>query len=165
MAAEAFSAAIAHADMMLERCDQNYDALNARGLALAGLAVLQGGPRAAEAIAAFLAARAITKAPGIVGRVRRLLAALAPVDAAGVLAPVYKAAEGRDAAAGPAAAFRGSADRLKPGLLFGADLMTEISPPESSRGDLEHRIVLASRGGGRFGLLQRFPRADDPQAI
>ena len=42
---------------------------------------------------------------------------------------------------------------------------TETSPPESPGGDLEHGIVLASRGRGRFGLLQRFPRTDDPQAI
>jgi hypothetical protein len=102
-AAQAFSAAIAHADVMLERCDQNYAALDARGVALAGREVLEGGQRAAEAIAAFRAARAITKAPGIVGRVRQLLDALAPADAAGVLAPIYEAAEGRDVdATGPA---------------------------------------------------------------
>ena len=93
---EAFSAAISHADVMLERCEQNYEALDAKGLALAGLAVLEGGQRAAEAIAAFRAARAITSAPGIVGRVRRLLDALAPADAAGVLARVAEAAEGQD---------------------------------------------------------------------
>jgi hypothetical protein len=83
---------------MLERCDQNYGALDAKGLALAGLAVLGGGDRAAEAVAAFRAARAITSAPGIVGRVRRLLDALAPTDPAGILARVHEAAEGRNAA-------------------------------------------------------------------
>ena len=62
-AAEAFSAAIAHADVMLDRCDLNYDARDARGLALAGLAVLEDSQRAAEAIAAFRAARAITRPP------------------------------------------------------------------------------------------------------
>jgi tetratricopeptide (TPR) repeat protein len=95
-AAEMFSAAITHADGILERCEQNYDALDAKGLALAGLAVLEGGQRAAESIAAFRAARAITKAPGIVGRVRRLLEGLAPADTAGVLSPIYPAAEGRE---------------------------------------------------------------------
>ena len=95
-AAEAFSAAISHADVMLDRCDQNYNALDAKGLALAGLAVLEGGQRAAEAIAAFRAARAITSAPGIVGRVKRLLDALAPADATGILAGVYEAAAGQD---------------------------------------------------------------------
>ena len=85
---------------MLERCDQNYDALDAKGLALAGLAVLEGGDHAAEAIAAFRAARAITVAPGIVGRVKRLLDAMAPADAAGILAPVSRAAEGLGDAVG-----------------------------------------------------------------
>jgi tetratricopeptide (TPR) repeat protein len=95
-AAESFSAAIAHADVMLDRCDQNYEALDAKGLALTGLAVIEGGQRAAEAIAAFRTARAITKAPGVVGRVRQLLDALAPADAADVLSPIYPAAEGRE---------------------------------------------------------------------
>jgi tetratricopeptide (TPR) repeat protein len=89
---EAFSAAIAHADMMLNRCDQNYDALDAKGLALAGLAVLDRGLSPGEAIAAFQAARAITKAPGVIGRMRRLLEALAPADTAGILAPIYESA-------------------------------------------------------------------------
>jgi tetratricopeptide (TPR) repeat protein len=93
-AAEAFSAAISHADTMLERCDQNYNALDAKGVALAGLAVLEAPNRAAEAIETFRAARAITRAPGIVGRVRRLLDALAPADAAGVLTGIYEAAAG-----------------------------------------------------------------------
>jgi tetratricopeptide (TPR) repeat protein len=92
-AAEAFQATIAHADMMLDRCGKNYDALDAKGVALAGLAVLEGGQRQAEAIAAFQAARAITKAPGIVGRVRRLLDLLAPANAAGVLAGVRAAVD------------------------------------------------------------------------
>jgi tetratricopeptide (TPR) repeat protein len=91
-AAEAFQAAISHADVMLGRSGQNYEALDARGLALAGLAVLEGGHRANEAIAAFRAARAITRDPGIVGHVKRLLEALAPADAAGILAGVYEAA-------------------------------------------------------------------------
>ncbi len=42
-AAEAFSAAIAHAKVIHELCDQNYDVLDAKGLALTGLAVLEGG--------------------------------------------------------------------------------------------------------------------------
>ena len=94
-ATEALQAVIAHADVMLERCDQNYGALDAEGLALAGLAVLEGGERAADAIAAFRAARTITSAPGIVGRVKRLLDAMAPADAAGILAPIFRASEGR----------------------------------------------------------------------
>ena len=81
---------------MLERCDQNYNAADAKGLALAGAAVLEGGDRAAEAIAAFRAARAITSAPGIVGRVKQLLDALAPADPDGILSPISRAAEGRE---------------------------------------------------------------------
>jgi tetratricopeptide (TPR) repeat protein len=96
--AEDFQAAIAHADVMLQRSAQNYEALDAKGLALAGLAVLERGDNTAEAIAAFRAARAITSAPGIVGRVKRLLDAMAPADAAGILAPVFEAAEGREVA-------------------------------------------------------------------
>ncbi len=101
-AVESYSAAIAQAEMMLDCCNQNYQALDAKGLALAGLAVLEGGNRAAEAIATFQAARAITSAAGIVGRVRRLLDALAPADAAGMLTPIYPAAEWREDSAGSA---------------------------------------------------------------
>jgi tetratricopeptide (TPR) repeat protein len=100
-AAKEFSAAISHADVMLERCAQNFNALDAKGLALAGLAVLEGGHRAADAIAAFRTARAITKAPGIVGRVRKMLNLLAPSDAANVLARVCEAAENPDEAQAP----------------------------------------------------------------
>jgi tetratricopeptide (TPR) repeat protein len=96
-AAEAFSAAIAHAGVMLDRCEQNYNALDAKGLALAGLALLEGPQRAAEAIAAFRAARAITNAPGVIATVKGLLDALAPADKANILASVYEAAAGRDA--------------------------------------------------------------------
>jgi tetratricopeptide (TPR) repeat protein len=95
-AAEAFSAAAAHAGVMLERCEQNYNALDAKGLAMAGLAVIEGAHRAAEAIAAFRAARAITSAPGHVSRLMRLLDALKPADEANILAAVYEAATGRD---------------------------------------------------------------------
>jgi tetratricopeptide (TPR) repeat protein len=93
-ATEAFQAAISHADVILERYDRNFRALDSRGLALAGMAVLAGGRCTVEAIVTFHAARSITSAPGIVSRVKRLLNAMAPADAAGILAPVYKAAEG-----------------------------------------------------------------------
>jgi tetratricopeptide (TPR) repeat protein len=92
-AAEAFRSAIAHADVVLERCGQNYSALDARGLALAGMSLLEGADRVPEAIAAFRAARAITSAPGIVARVKQLLDALAPAASAGILSEIYKAAE------------------------------------------------------------------------
>ena len=78
-AVESYSAAIAQAEMMLDCCNQNYHALDAKGLALAGLAVLEGGNRAAEAIATFQAARAITSAR----RDRRPRAAVARRPGAG----------------------------------------------------------------------------------
>ena len=97
----AFLAAIKHADMMIERCDQNFEAFDAKGRALAGLAVIDGPEHVSDAVEALRAARVITKATGIVGRVRRLLHVLAPADLAGVLAPVYAAAEGLGQATGP----------------------------------------------------------------
>jgi hypothetical protein len=59
---------------------------------LACLAILEGGHYAEGAIAAYRAAREITRAAGIVGRVRRLLVLLAPADPAGVLAGIREAA-------------------------------------------------------------------------
>jgi hypothetical protein len=78
--------------MRLNRCLQYYRALDAKGLALAGLAVLEGGSRAVEAIAAFRAAQTITCAPGIIGYVRHLLDALVPADTMGILTEIYEAA-------------------------------------------------------------------------
>ena len=86
-AAEAFEAAISHAGVMLERCDQNYEALDAKGLALAGLAMPGGGDRAAEAIAAYRGGPGRSRRPpGSLARVRRLLELRAPAGASGVLA-------------------------------------------------------------------------------
>jgi hypothetical protein len=68
--------------------------MDAKGLSLVGLAALEGSDRTVEAIATYGAARAITCAPGIVGRVKRLRDALAPDDSMRVLARVRQAAEG-----------------------------------------------------------------------
>jgi tetratricopeptide (TPR) repeat protein len=95
-AAEAFSAAIAQVGVILDRCQQSYDAFDAKGLALAGLAVIEGAHRAADAVVAFQAARAITSAAGLVGDVTRVLAAVAPADALGVLDRVREATEDRE---------------------------------------------------------------------
>ena len=81
---------------MTERCAENYDALDAKGVALAGLAMVEGGQRRTEAIAVFRESRKIAMSPGIVGRVRRLLDMLGPVDTTGVIGSVCGAAEGRD---------------------------------------------------------------------
>ncbi len=82
----AFTEAVAAADALLEHTPELYEALDAKGIALCGLA-LCGEPGAASAAAdAFRQAREITAAPGIVARVRRLFEAMAIVDEAGVLA-------------------------------------------------------------------------------
>jgi len=82
-AQEAFTAAIAHADVMLERSAQNYSALDAKGVALCGLGLCDDNgqdriERTNQAAEVFRAARAINKDAGYVARVVRLLDALAP---------------------------------------------------------------------------------------
>jgi tetratricopeptide (TPR) repeat protein len=91
---EAFTSAVAQADVMLGHEPRNYAALDVKGLALSGQAVCEDVHRVSEAIAAYRAARAINRDAGIVGRVLRLLDALAPADAAGILAGVREAAAG-----------------------------------------------------------------------
>jgi len=93
-AREAFRAAIAHSDMLLEQTAQNYDALDAKALALCGLVLIEGRQHLPAVSAAYRAARAINKDAGVVGRVLRLLDALAVADQAGVLAEVRAAAGG-----------------------------------------------------------------------
>ena len=95
-AQEAFSAAAAQAESLLAQTPQFLSALDSKGLALCGLAVGSANEFAAparnqridEARAAFIAARAINKEAGIVGRVLRLFDALALMDTGGVLAGV-----------------------------------------------------------------------------
>jgi tetratricopeptide (TPR) repeat protein len=80
----AFGTAVAHAEAMLAYDPRNYDALDAKGLALSGLASLATGEQrqvnTSAAAAAYRAARAFNQDPGIVGRVLRLLDALALAD-------------------------------------------------------------------------------------
>ena len=83
-----------HVETLLSAYAQNYAALDSKGLALCGLALTEDPKRIAEAVAAYRAARAITKATGIVQRVLRLFDALAQADNHGVLAPVRAAAAG-----------------------------------------------------------------------
>jgi tetratricopeptide (TPR) repeat protein len=92
--AEAFAAAVQQAEQMLAHSAQNYDALDAKGLALSGLALCEGAQYVAAAIAAFRAARAINKDAGIVKRVLRLFDELAKADEQGVLKEVRAAAGG-----------------------------------------------------------------------
>ena len=85
--AQAFNEALAAADGLLVLADRNVAALEARALALSGLAVLAGDPaRAAEAVQAFARARAVTRAPGVVADTRRLLGIVTAHDQSGILA-------------------------------------------------------------------------------
>jgi hypothetical protein len=92
-------ASVKHADTMLERNDRNYGALDAKGLALCGMALLDAAgydDRMGRAIESYRAARAINKDAGYVARVLRLLDGLAAADPQGAekLAEARKAAEG-----------------------------------------------------------------------
>jgi tetratricopeptide (TPR) repeat protein len=95
----AFTAAVDAADAILAQTAQYYDALDAQGLALAGLALCEPecdrvARRLQQAQAAYGAARAINQDEGIVARVLRLLDALAATAPAGLLDGVRAAAAG-----------------------------------------------------------------------
>ena len=92
---EAFREALRVADATIEETAPDHGALDAKALALCGMAVAEHDPgRLPEASTAFRAARAITCADGIVGRVWRFFDALAAADANGTLTPVVRAAAG-----------------------------------------------------------------------
>jgi hypothetical protein len=92
-AAREFSDAAARADELLKRAGGAFAGQDTRGLALCGL-TLTGEPQQAAAIAAFRAARAITRADGVVGQVLALFDALAAADQDGLLAGIRPAAAG-----------------------------------------------------------------------
>ena len=86
----AFSDAVVAADALLALADRNVAALQARVLALSGLAAAAGDPaRAAEAGDALARAQAATSAAGVAADTRRLLDQIARHDQSGVLAQVY----------------------------------------------------------------------------
>lgn len=93
-ACEAFQAAVAHADSLLALTAENYDALDAKGLALAGLALCEGPQHLPAAIDAYRAARQIFAGAGTVACVVRLLDALAVADTASILGEVRRPAAG-----------------------------------------------------------------------
>ena len=89
---QAFSDAVAAADALLTLADRNVDALQARALALTGLAAATGDPtRAAEADNAFSRAHAVTDAAGVAADTRRLLGQIADHDRSGILTGVRAA--------------------------------------------------------------------------
>ena len=103
-AAMAFDAAAEKARQFLASTPDLVAARDSLGLATAGLALLAAGEAdarglAAEAAAAYRAARAVTSAAGVTGRAVRLLDALAVADAQGLLKPVRSAAAGEAAIA------------------------------------------------------------------
>jgi len=85
----AFSDALTAADALLGLASRNVAALQARALALSGLAAATADPtRASEAVKAFAQARATTSAAGVATETRRLLNAIASHDRSGILAEV-----------------------------------------------------------------------------
>ena len=90
----AFNEAVTAADTLLALADRNVAALQARALALTGLAVVAGDlARAAEAGEALGAAEAPTGAAGVAADTRRMLDQLARHDQSGILAKA-RAAKG-----------------------------------------------------------------------
>jgi hypothetical protein len=87
--AQAFNGAVTAADTLLALADRNVAALQARALALSGLAVATGDPtRTTEASEAFARTDAVTDAAGVAADTRRLLDQIAAHDWAGILAEV-----------------------------------------------------------------------------
>jgi hypothetical protein len=92
-AAREFQEAITQAGQQLEQASLDYQALDTKALALCGLALTTEPGNAAEAAMAFLAARAITSAEGIVRRTLALFDDLAAADQGAILAGTRQAVE------------------------------------------------------------------------
>jgi tetratricopeptide (TPR) repeat protein len=87
-----FSDAITAADEILAVAERNVAALQARALALSGLAVATGDPaRATEAMEAFARATAVTSAAGVVAGTSLLLDMIARQDQSGLLTEIAAA--------------------------------------------------------------------------
>jgi tetratricopeptide (TPR) repeat protein len=95
-AGQAFTDAISHADQRLDTSPEDYDALDTKALALAGLTLTGPTNHNVDAAASFNAARAVTAAPGITARVLRRLNALISADPTGTLHPLQAAATGNN---------------------------------------------------------------------
>jgi tetratricopeptide (TPR) repeat protein len=92
-AKDAFETAMKASGILLGHSDTNYGALDAKGLCLCGLALCDEDTNyIPDAISSYEAARSITRAPGIVGRVLRLFDELAKADTQGLLSGVREAA-------------------------------------------------------------------------
>ena len=93
-ALEAFEAAAGYTAGMLALNPISFQALDAKGLALCGQALSGNENAQSEGVEAYLAARSVTKAQGIVKRAVRRLEELAKVDAEGIIAEARRAAAG-----------------------------------------------------------------------
>lgn len=93
-AARAFQDAVAEADAILAINGNFYRGLETRGIALCGLALCDRPDGLLTAADSFRQARALTAAPGIVGRLLRLFDELAAADAGKILKEVRAAAAG-----------------------------------------------------------------------
>jgi tetratricopeptide (TPR) repeat protein len=93
-AQDAFVAAVSAADSLLQRSAHYYTALEAKALALCGLAVSKDAQQVVAAIEAYRAARTITRDKGVIGRALRLFDTLTQSDPAGILKRVRAAAAG-----------------------------------------------------------------------
>jgi tetratricopeptide (TPR) repeat protein len=85
---QAFSDALTAADALLALARGNVAALQARALALSGLAATGDPERATQAAQAFTRAHTVTHAAGVAADTRRLLNAIASHDQSGALAEV-----------------------------------------------------------------------------
>jgi hypothetical protein len=109
-AKQAFAKSVGQADGILSKTPDYFGALDARGLALCGLALTgtleghserkrDGEDRSGlvqQAIETFRAARKVTSAAGVVKRVLRLFDELVKCNQEGVLAEIRKSAEGNE---------------------------------------------------------------------
>jgi tetratricopeptide (TPR) repeat protein len=93
-AREAFNMALQQADELLADNDPIYAALDTKGIALCGLALVDSSVQIRAAKEAYKAARAICSHAGIVARVLQLFDALAKADTIGILAEVRAVAAG-----------------------------------------------------------------------
>ena len=93
-AQEAFREAIAQADERIQHNLADYNSLDTKALALAGLTLTGSADHTADAASAFRTARSVTSALGVTTRIHRYLDALTPVDSAGVLFRIRPSAAG-----------------------------------------------------------------------
>jgi tetratricopeptide (TPR) repeat protein len=95
-AQEVFSKSIAQADEILAKTPDYYSALDAKGLALCGLAICGDKKFIPDAIETFKKARKIAPHAGIIKSALRLFDELAKCDENGILKDVRKAVEGKE---------------------------------------------------------------------